>query len=460
MDFTKKLLDWVFETQYEDIPENMLNTQKKSLIDSCGVMLASSSKGTGVEGFIRYAQQKNVEQCTVIGTGIKSDPVTAALANGAMSHALDYEDSNPTVTMHPNAVSTPALIAMAELKGGVSGKDFLTALTIADELVCRLQYTLLEDICKKGWYMSPVAGAFASVMAIAKMFNYTREQTLDAIANCLFMATGSGELVNSKKSVMRAVRDGFGARAAVEACLLAEQNIPTGFETPFEGRMGYFQAYSQGNFDIDRLLDGIGEKWIAENLTFKMWPICHGAQPGVYELLKLMDEEDLKFEDILGIHVSVGTFINSILVEPREVKDHPENAITAKFSIPYTLGLAAKRRKISLADFEPENIPDEDIYAFTKKVTTEINTKLVDRVDNVNTTDMTIETTKGTFHRLAVHCPGELEMPMSDKMFKEKFFSCGKLSRAGYSEDHLAELYDVLSNIEELDDVREMIVLL
>lgn len=457
MEVTKKLLDWVFQTSYEDIPKKMLDLQRRSLIDSCGVMLAASGKGAGCEGFIRYAADKNVSQCRIVGTGLKSDPVTAALANGALSHALDYEDSNSTVTMHPNAVSTPALLAMAELKGGVSGKDFLTALTIADELVCRLQYTFLEDLCKYGWYMGPVAGAFASVIAIAKMLNYSRETTLDAIANCLFMATGSGELVNSKKSVMRAVRDGFGARAAVEACLLAEYQIPTGFETPFEGKMGYFQAYSQGKYDIDRFLDGLGEKWLAENLTFKMWPVCHATQPGIHAMLELMKEENLKFEDITGVHVSISNFSKSIVMEPREVKNRPVNAITAKFSIPYTLGLAAKRGKVTLEDFEPENIPDEDIYRFAEMVTYDVNTNLVDRVDNVNTTDMTIQTTKGTFKRHAVHCPGEIEMPMSDEMFEGKFFSCAGLAKGGYSQVHLTRLYQTLCRVDELEDVREMI---
>ena len=69
----------------------------------------------------------------------------AALANGALSHAMDFEDSHDTAFVHSNAVSVPALLAVAEEIGGVTGKDLITAMVIASEMTCRLSGAQKEE---------------------------------------------------------------------------------------------------------------------------------------------------------------------------------------------------------------------------------------------------------------------------------------------------------------------------
>ncbi len=460
MEITKRLIEYALDTKFEDIPRSVIDVQKQSLVDAIGVMQAASTQSESCAAFLRYAREHgDSPRCTVISTGIKAAPETAALANGSLSHALDYEDTSSKATLHSNAVSTPALLALAEVKGNVSGKELLAALAIASDITCRLALACREDISKYGWYMPPVYGSMATVLAGCRLMGLSHAQTLDAIAHNLFQATGCSQLINSKKSTMRAVRDGFGARSAVTSVLMASYSTGAGFEEPFEGNKGFYAAYAKNDCDLSVILDGLGEVYHGEELVIKFWPTCLGTHTGIQSIMEVMEENDLAFDDILSIHMKVSEFAKNVLFEPRSAKNRPESAINAKFSIPYTLGLAAKRKKVTLNDFTLENIPDEDIYAFAERVTYEVDPTLTKKFQT-NFIHMSVETTKGHFEKYCEKAIGEPEHPLSEADFKEKFRSCMAMSAKKYSADDIEDIFAKLWNIDGCDDVSAVIDLL
>ncbi len=117
MNITDRIIKHVYSTDFKDIPEAVINIQKKALIDAVAVSFAASSKGESCGEFIGLAKDLGgAESCVVIGCGFKASPVGAALANGAMAHAMDYEDAHDLSCIHSNAVSTAAALTMADLK--------------------------------------------------------------------------------------------------------------------------------------------------------------------------------------------------------------------------------------------------------------------------------------------------------------------------------------------------------
>ncbi|GIT14006.1 MAG: hypothetical protein CM1200mP35_08260 [Chloroflexota bacterium] len=54
---------------------------------------------------------------------IKTTTTNAALVNGAIGHALDYDDITEVTKTHPTVVLLPALLALAE-ENMSSGRDF------------------------------------------------------------------------------------------------------------------------------------------------------------------------------------------------------------------------------------------------------------------------------------------------------------------------------------------------
>jgi len=455
MEVTKRIIDHVLGTKFEDIPKRVIDVQKKSLFDSIGVMAAATTLGAGCSEFIEFAANEGGNKnCTVVGAGFKTTPEAAALANGALAHALDFEDSSEIATLHPNAVPIATLLPIAEMTGA-SGKDYLAASAIASDLACRFSLCTDEDLVPYGWYMPPVHGSMAAVMAACRLLGLSYEKTLDAIAMNLYQATGSSEVVNSRRSVMRSVRDGFGARAAMLSAILAKRGICTGFEAPFEGKNGYFRAYSGEKHNLNHLTDDLGVRYIGAELSFKPWPSCHATHTGIQAIIEIMRENELRFEDILSIHERISAFACSIVMEPREIKNRPQTAINAKFSIPYTLGVAAKYGDVTLEHFIPEKLRNEEIYSFAEKVTYEINPDLT-RKEQGNIIDITVKTTKGIFARHMEKTLGGPDTPLSDELFEKKFRSCMKYAKKRYSEEQVGELIEVLRRVETLEDIHDL----
>ncbi|MDO5331315.1 MAG: hypothetical protein Q4E99_01430 [Bacillota bacterium] len=169
-----------------------------------------------------------------------------------------------------------------------------------------------------------------------------------------------------------------------------------------------------------------------------------------------MEENNLTFSDMLSTHVKGSDFIRSIVVDPRDVKNRPVTAISAKFSLPYCMGLAAKKGKVQLVDFLPENIPDEDIYNFAENVIFEVNPELTEKWQG-NFVDITFHTTKGDFSKHREAALGDPSCPLSDEQFAEKFRSCIALSANKYSEKEIEQLLSLLNNILYADSVLPLI---
>ena len=64
---------------------------------------------------IRFVRDRsNLQTSTVIGSNIQTAPELAALVNGTLAHALDYDDATYAVMGHLSAVLVPALLAVGE----------------------------------------------------------------------------------------------------------------------------------------------------------------------------------------------------------------------------------------------------------------------------------------------------------------------------------------------------------
>ena len=61
----------------------------------------------------------------------------AALANGALAEALQFDDTHNETIIHATSPTVAASLAAAE-SGGASGRDFLAAVAAGNELTCRI----------------------------------------------------------------------------------------------------------------------------------------------------------------------------------------------------------------------------------------------------------------------------------------------------------------------------------
>lgn len=444
-------------TRYESLPPGAVLAQKRSLADMLGVMLAATGLDAACAPFAAFAAAQGAGRCTILGREERTAPAPAALANGALVHALDYEDSHEVATVHPNSAALPALMALSQHLGGVSGKRFLTAMALASDICCRLDLGVNEDLLKFGWNMPPIHGSMGAVLGAGKLLELDEGQLSDAVALNLCQATSSGEAANSGGSAVRTIREGFAAQAAVQSALLAKLGVPARFGAPFEGRLGYYHMYARDNYTPEKVLDGLGTVFQGEFISFKPWPSCRATHTSIDGVLTLMARHRIRPEEIQAIRITLQE-IGRMVTEPREVKYRPQSAAIAKFSLPFVVGAAAVYGGVGLDSFTPERLGDGAVLAMADRVECSIHPGWTKEQNKF--TDITIQTARGSFSAHLEHPLGCVEHPMPEADFRRKFFDCAARAGRPYPPERLEALYAAILRLEELEDVNELFALL
>ncbi len=353
-------------TRWESLPDPARDGARRAALDAIGVIHAASGLAPEAAPFITLARANGAGPCTILGTHHTVQPLGAALANGALAHAVDYEDAFDRAPAHPNASLVPVLLALAQSQGPIDGRRFLTALAVGGDVACRIALSLRQPMEQGGWYPPPIVAAFGAVAGAANLLGLSPQQTRDALSLTLCQVTMPGEIKHSRRTTLRAVREAFPAQAALTSALLAREGVD-GFEEPLEGKSAFFALYAGGQFEPDDLTDRLGTHYWGGELTFKPWPSCRGTHPFIEMALDLSARHRITPPDIAHVEVTVDG-IQSMLVDPLARKQAPETAIDAKFSIPFTTALALVRGAVRLDDFDAASLADAEVLAMAARV--------------------------------------------------------------------------------------------
>jgi 2-methylcitrate dehydratase PrpD len=438
----------IVQTRFEHLSPRAIQMTKYSLLDALGVMLGASGIGEGCDAFARLAMESNAKrESTMLGYGERTSASLAALANGALAHALDFEDAHDSAPVHPNAQTIPAALALAESLGSINGRDLITALAVGCDLVCRLGMCLTTNLDDYGWYPPPILGAFGATAAAARLLKLNERQTLDALSLALCQVGCSAELKYNPHSVVRSVRDSFAAQTGVVAAQLAQNGV-RGFDMPFEGKAGFFNNYARGHYDENKLLDKLGTYFQGENLSFKPWPACRGTHAYIDCALQLTRTHALQASDIASGHL-IGHPVQKMLYEPLAQKQKPATAIDAKFSLPFTVASALLHGEVTLASFRPEALHDAAVLELASRLTFEVSTD-PSATDNATRGQLTLITKSGAQYSMFVENPlGHFSRPMSQDQLIQKFQQCARLAKKPLPQSGIERLLEGVLKLDE-----------
>ncbi len=126
---TTALADYVANTLDRELPAAVVARTKLHVLDTIAAMVSGSRLKPG-EFAARYVDSLGGKpQAMVIGTGIVTSAVHAALANAMAAHADETDDTNPVGPFHAGCGAVSAALAAAELAGR-SGSDVLRAVAL------------------------------------------------------------------------------------------------------------------------------------------------------------------------------------------------------------------------------------------------------------------------------------------------------------------------------------------
>lgn len=424
MSATERLCDFVAGTGPEQLPAAAARAAELSLLDALGVSLAAAALDRGARTFGELvAAEGGRADSTVIGRATRVPAAAAALANGALAHALDFEDALDGLPVHPNAQVVPAVLALAE-QHDLPGERVLTAIAVGCDVTARLATAAGKGVDAAGWYPPQVFGTLGATAGCANLLGLTADGVRDALSLALSQTAGSGQIKHSPRSLVRGIRDAFASHAAVRAVELTERGI-TGFVDPLAGPRGFFATYARGVYDEEPLTAGLGRDFAGTRVSFKLWPSCRGTHAFVEGALELRDRLP---REVTSVDL-VGGPVCTMLAEPLEAKRRPTSAIDAKFSLPFTVASALVHGEVTLGSFAPDALADPAVLGLAERVSFTLDPDL-SGPEHMTYGRVTVTGAHGERLTREVLSPrGGPGAPLTREEVVEKFVAC--LSSAG-----------------------------
>jgi len=452
LDLSHHFAKFVANTRYEDLPDDAIEGAKKTILDTLGVTLAASGMEPALRALVELLRESGgSEESTVLGFGGKLPAISAAFANGAMAHCLDFDDQTPWGA-HAASSIVPSVFAIAERMGEVSGRRLITAVAVGQDLFARLRCNVGWN---QNWNLSSVVGAFSATASAACILDLSAEQTANALGVASQQSCGTMEVIFATGSDLRGMYAGFTAKGAVIAALLAQKGI-TGINTLFEGKAGIFNVYFGGKYDREKMLDGLGERFLGGTTLYKAWPAVGNSHTYIHATIELMKEKKIAAKDIETIRTFVGDFTYTMCMPP-EIRRAPNTLVDAKMSLPFIVGIAACKGKMGIADFSETALKDPEVLAMAAKV---VPVRDPDQNWTFKLPDGRLEivTRDGqVFERLGDKIPGSPEAPLTWEQLAEKFASCASVAKVPPSEAGIRKAQALIRHLESVGDATDVL---
>ncbi|MEE9512671.1 MAG: MmgE/PrpD family protein [Anaerolineales bacterium] len=414
---SREMAEFTDGLRYDNIPQDAIYEAKRFLLDSIGCALAAT-RNDDMQAMYRFTEKLGgTPEATVIGTGFKTNAPNAALMNGLLIRALDYNDiyweQDPS---HPSDL-LGAVLAVAE-SNGRNGADTLVATVIAYELEMRWCHAATPGIREVGWHHASLT-QFVSPLIAGKLYGLGIDQLIAAMGISGSSHFTLGGVVAGHLTNMKNTADPLAAQAGVYAALMARE----GYEGPvhvIEGKEGLIEVLNNVTWDTDALLDGLGDKFLITKCSYKAFPTEALTHQPISAALKVIREHEIRHNQIQEILVKTTTRGADILSDPSKYK--PDTKETADHSLPYVIAAAVVDGNVLPESFEDYKLRDPDIRATLQKIKVVADPEIDSLFPKIKRARVTITLQDGSKHSAQTdYAKGSPEDPMSDDDLFAKF---------------------------------------
>jgi 2-methylcitrate dehydratase PrpD len=402
------------------------------------------------------------KESSIIRCKQKVPAPNAAQVNSTIVHALDYDDVHESSVMHPGVITIPTCMAVAEKKGGLSGREFITAVALGVDMMCRLGLATRPGatglLKPAGWHFTPLYGFLAAAGITGRILGLDENGIVNALGIAYHQCSGNIQCVLDGALTKR-MGPGFASRGGITAALMAEKGV-TGARNSLEGERGMYKLYHQGSYDAKGLTADLGKHFEGVNVSIKPYPCCRGIHTFIDAALELVNKHNIEAQDVKEIIIFSGEGTYYVLCTPLEVKCKPRNIVDAQFSVPWGVATAIARRRVGMEDFTETAIKSHDILEVSNKINVELDPGL-NRSDKIESGKVMIITKSGEEKSEQVDDPlGSPQRPMSFNDCITKFRNCSSYPVEKLSEKRIEKIIELVRELERVEDIREIIELL
>ncbi|MBI2736675.1 MAG: MmgE/PrpD family protein [Rhodospirillales bacterium] len=352
---TARLAERLHALQWDALSPQATTVAKQCLLDWIGVSLAARN-----EPLVQILASEFAEEgeSPIIGSPRRARLADAVLINGAMSHALDFDDVILGMG-HPTVPVAPVTLGLAQALGA-DGRAALLAFISGVDVECRVGRLMGPSHYGKGWHGTGTFGTFGAMAAAAKLWSLDSAQLLHAFGLAGTQAAGL-------KSVFGTMCKPFHAGKAAQNGLLAARLARRGYTSDpgvLESVQG-FAATQSTTVDPAAALADHPLGFFVVDALFKYHAACYLTHETIDATNQLRADHAVSPDQVEAIHLHVRpTHLGVCNIE------EPRSGLECKFSLRMAAALAvAGEDTFQERLFSDATATRADLVALRRRVT-------------------------------------------------------------------------------------------
>jgi aconitate decarboxylase len=446
--YTKGIAQFVAGLTYERIPAAVIARIKLLILDSLGCAFYGAELAWSRILMATLGGLDHTRACAVWGTGRRLSAPHAALVNGTLVQSFELDDVHRAGVLHVGAVTLPALIAVAELRSGMSGRDVLRAAVAGYEIGPRVGLCMGPEHIGQGWHSGATVGVFSAAAGAAAALRLSVDQTVHALG--IAGTQAAGLMAAQYGAMVKRMHAGRAAQSGLYGALLAEAGF-TGIVDVFESTYGGFCSTfsrSQDRFNLAELTAGLGERFETLGVALKFYA-CVGSNHTTLDAIRMIAaRRPFGPDDVANItvHGSQAT------VDHVGWPYRPQGLTSAQMNLPFCVATLLAEGDVFVDQFSEAAVTDPRRMALAAKVAVVHDPAITARGAKLrHMVRVEIEFTDGSLASETVAAPrGSEHKFASEADVVEKFH---KLARAAVSDQQAERIVDLVLGCEKLADV-------
>lgn len=446
------LCRFVAETSFEDLPAEIVDHCKRSILDTMAVTIGGSAMEAIPEMVSLVKEKGGKPESLIPFYGGRAPASEVGLVLGPISRAMDFGDVHDEAA-HASEYILPALFAAGGLKGKVTGKEYITAFAVGKEVLVRigLAFRALTGASKVG--IGDGHFIFGSVMAVGKLLGLNLEQLKHAFGIVRAMPQPLDADAYRVGTLMTRLHHGFVTQDAINACEMVQRGITAYHKNLLLGNVGYFGLAKWEVFPED-LTRGLGTKWEMPNTAMKPYSACKCTHASIQSLMEIMKENKIKPGDIEKVMFDESTINILTVALPHEVKWNPHTVPECQFSLPYVVATAALGYDVLPSAYTAEARARKDVREFMKKISAKEDSSLP-----IYTARAHVTLKDGRqFTKECLYIKGHPRNPFTIEELIAKYRSCLPYSAFKLSDKVADSILDSILKLETVADVEKALL--
>ena len=453
--YTRGIAEFVSGLRYDRIPAEVRDRIKLLMLDSFGCALY----GADLE-WTRILQNTLREvdatrKCAVWGTDQKLSAPHTALVNGTQVQGFELDDVHRAGVLHVGAVVLPALVAITEMKPGMSGKEFITSAVAGYEIGPRVGLCMGPEHIAQGWHSGATLGVFSAASGAARALRLDADKTVHALG--IAGTQAAGLMAAQYGAMVKRMHAGRSSQSGLYGALFAEAGF-TGIVNVLESDYGGYAttfSRSKDRFNLKELTAGFGEVWQTMGVALKFYA-CVGSNHTTLDALRdMQSERPYKADDVKKIVVRG----SQVTMDHVGWKYVPQGLTSAQLNLPYCIGTYLIEGDVSAEHFTEDKIADPQRMRYGELVEVHHDAEITSKgakyrhmvrveleLKDGKRMQRTVESARGSEYKFA-----------SEADIVEKF---GKLASKALPPSQVEQLRDAMLGLDKLGDATRIAQLL